>query len=114
MFSWSYDIERRTPQQAVVRGDGPGREGLEAAISARNLSDHVSLLGFQRDIGGLLEQADREANTKVNALNAQMKQANDRQKAQIEKRIAQVKADHAARKAKLDQARKLTAEALKP
>ncbi len=66
------------------------------------------------EIDAALEQANREANTKVNALNAQMKQANDRQKAQIEKRITQVKADHAERKAKLDQARKLTGEALLP
>jgi hypothetical protein len=42
----------------------------------------------------------------------QMKQASERRKAQIEKRSAEVKADYAARSAKLAQARELVKEAL--
>ena len=58
------------------------------------------------------EQTKREADSKVDALRVQVSQIGDRQKARIEKRIAEVNADYAVRSAKLEQARKLVAEAL--
>ena len=45
-------------------------------------------------------------------LDSEWKQASDRQKAHIEQRIAEVKADYAARSAKLEQARILAKAAL--
>ena len=60
------------------------------------------------------QQLKTETDAKVAAMREQMKDANDRRKEQIEKRTAEVKADYEARSAKLEQARKLTMEALKP
>ncbi len=59
-----------------------------------------------------LEQDKREADAKIQTLRAQMKDANDRQKMAIEKRIAQVNADYQVRSEKLENARQLTREAL--
>ncbi len=61
-----------------------------------------------------LEQAKREADAKIKALRDQMKDTNDRQKAAVEKRIAEVNADHKVRSEKLEKARQLTREALMP
>ena len=58
------------------------------------------------------QQLKNETDAKVAALRKQMQQASDRRKAQIEKRTAEVKADYAARSAKLAQARELVKEAL--
>jgi uncharacterized membrane protein len=60
------------------------------------------------------EQVKKEADAKIEAMREQMKQAGDRRKAKIEKRIAEVQADHAVRSAKLEQAAKLAKEALAP
>ncbi len=59
-----------------------------------------------------LEQTQRETDAKIETMRGQMKQASDRQKAHIEKRMAEVKADQAARSAKLEQVRKRVKEAL--
>jgi hypothetical protein len=59
-----------------------------------------------------IDQTKREAEAKITALQTQLKQANDRQKAKIEKRIAEVKADLEARHAKLQEAGRLAKEAL--
>ena len=60
------------------------------------------------------QQLKSEADAKLAAMREQVKGANVRRKAQIEKRSAEVKADYEARSAKLEQARKLTKEALTP
>jgi uncharacterized membrane protein len=60
------------------------------------------------------QQLKSEADAKIAAMREQAKQASDRRKAQIEQRSAEVKADYEARGAKLEQARKLTKEALAP
>lgn len=51
------------------------------------------------------EQAKGDVDAKIYTLRDQMTQAADRQKAQIEKRIAEVRADHAALSAEPEQAR---------
>ena len=58
------------------------------------------------------QQLKNETDAKIAALREQMQQASDRRKAQIEKRIGEVKADYEARSAKLAQARNLVKEAL--
>ncbi|MEW5804132.1 MAG: DUF1269 domain-containing protein [bacterium] len=58
------------------------------------------------------EHVQNELDAKVTALQDQMKQAGDRQKAKIQKHIEEVKADYAVRSAKLEKARKLIKEAL--
>jgi uncharacterized membrane protein len=60
----------------------------------------------------MLDQAKAETDAKLSALEAQMKGANDRQKAKIKKHIADSKASYEARRVKLEQAWKLTEEAL--
>lgn len=59
-----------------------------------------------------IEQAKREGDARIAALQDQLKQANDRRKAKIEKRIAEVKGDLGARGAKLQEAGRLAKEAL--
>jgi uncharacterized membrane protein len=60
----------------------------------------------------ILDQAKVETEAKLAALEAQMKGANDRQKAKIKKRIVDAKASYEARRVKLEQARKLAKQAL--
>lgn len=57
-------------------------------------------------------QAKSESDAKITALQQQLRQANDRQKAKIEKRIAAVTADLEARSAKLHEAGRLAKDAL--
>lgn len=60
------------------------------------------------------QQLKAETDAKIAALREQTQQANQRRKEQIEQRTAEVKADYEVRSAKLDQARTLVKEALKP
>lgn len=41
-----------------VAGDGPEKKELEALISKYNLKNKVSLLGYQKNVGGLLDSCD--------------------------------------------------------
>jgi len=41
-----------------VAGDGPERENLEKKIKKYNLEEQIFLLGYQKNIGALLDQAD--------------------------------------------------------
>jgi uncharacterized membrane protein len=59
-----------------------------------------------------MDQAKREADAKISALQEQLKQASGRQRAKIEKRIAEVKADFESRRVKLVEAGELAKEAL--
>jgi uncharacterized membrane protein len=59
-----------------------------------------------------LDQAKTEMDARITALQAQAKGASDRAKARIEKRIADARADFEVRSKKLNQAWKLTKEAL--
>jgi hypothetical protein len=61
-----------------------------------------------------MEWYGREAEAKVHALQEQAKHAAADSKARIAQRIAAIRADHAQRKAKLEQAGKLAREALRP
>jgi len=61
-----------------------------------------------------LDRVNVQAKEKINALESQMKHANDTRKAHIETRIGQIKADQKIRSAKLAKARKLASEALTP
>ena len=59
-----------------------------------------------------IEQTKREADAKITAMQEQLKHASERQKAKIEKRIAETKADLESRGAKLKKAGQLAKEAL--
>lgn len=59
-----------------------------------------------------IDQTKREADAKITAMQGQLKQVNERQKAKIEQRIAEMKADLERRSAKLREAGRLAREAL--
>lgn len=61
-----------------------------------------------------LDRHGREAEAKVHALQEQAKKAGAETKTRIEQRMAAIRADHAKRRTKLEQAAKLAQEALKP
>ena len=61
---------------------------------------------------GAADEAKAETEAKLTALQAQAKDASDRTKGRIDKRMAEAKADLAARSKKLNQAWGLTKEAL--
>jgi uncharacterized membrane protein len=69
---------------------------------------------IQNETRTRIEQVEREAEAKITALREQLKNANDRQKAKIENRIAETKVDLEARLAKLRKAGQLAREALIP
>lgn len=67
---------------------------------------------IQDQIKNKIKQAKDEADSKITALQEQLKQASDKQKDKIEKRIEKVKADLDIRHQKLQEAGRLTKEAL--
>jgi hypothetical protein len=94
---------------------------LEQASAERKAELQQKIAAVQQKLEATRAQAEarqqqlkREADAKIAALREQTQQASERRKAQIEQRTAEVKADYEARSAKLDQARKLVHEALKP
>lgn len=79
----------------------------------RQIDDAKRKLQTTQDlIKARIDQAKRETDAKVSAMREQLKRANDRQRAKIENRIAEVKADLEVRIAKLDAAARLAMDAL--
>ena len=84
----------------------------KAAIQ-KQLNDAMRKLQVTQDqVKTRIDQAKSQAEAKITAMQEQLKQASDWRKARIEKRIAEVKADLAARTAKLQEAGRLAKEAL--
>ena len=106
--AYAADMKQLEQELAQARAED------KAAVQKEIAAIRKQLEATRAEIDAEVERSNREANAKLNALSAQMQQASDRRKAQIEKRMAKVKADHAARSAKLEQARKLTRDALLP
>jgi uncharacterized membrane protein len=89
-------------------------EENKAAVQKKIDATKQKLTATQKRAEANLAQAKSEMEAKNAALQAQMQGANEQQKARIQKRNAELKANYAARTAKLEQARKLAKEALKP
>ncbi len=106
----AYDAEMKELEQELAQASAENKAAVQKEID----TVRKQLQATAAEIDAALEQANRETNTKLNAMSGQINQASGRKKAQIEKRMSEIKADHAARKAKLEQARKLTQEALLP
>jgi uncharacterized membrane protein len=83
-----------------------------AAIQKEIEDTKKQLKATQEQAKGRLDQAKAEMEAKINTLQLQAKGASDRAKARIDKRIATAKADFDVRSKKLNQAWKLTKEAL--
>ena len=58
-----------------------------------------------------MDESKSQFDAKMNAVKGQLKNANDRRKAKLQKRIDSITADYNARTAKLKQAGKLVSEA---
>ncbi len=104
----TYEAEMDQLEQELAQASAENKATVQKEINGVR----KQLEGTGAEIDAALEQTNREMNTKLNALAAQINQASDRQKAQLEKRMAEVKAEYAARTTKLEQARKLTRDAL--
>jgi uncharacterized membrane protein len=83
-----------------------------AAIQKEIDETKKELKATQDQAKARLDQAKTEMDARITALQAQVKEASDRGKARIEKRIADARADFEVRSRKLNQAWKLTKEAL--
>lgn len=106
--SAALEAELQQLEDELAHADAESRAAVRQKIDAAK----KKLKAVEVQIKARAEQAQAEQDAKIAAMQAQMMQAGSRQKAAIEKRIAEVKADHAARTAKLEQARKLIKEAL--
>lgn len=84
----------------------------KAAVQQRIDATRKKLEATRAAAEARLEQTQHETDAKIETLHGQLQHASDRRKAHIEKRMAEVKADQAARSAKLEQARQLIKEAL--
>ena len=95
--------QHESPEMAVVDLRLPDQSGLDVVRQLKAIEDQARARA---------DRAKREFDAKVTAMRERMKQANDREKAKIEKRMAEAKADYAVRTTKLEQAGKLVREAM--
>ena len=90
--------------QAELRASsGEARAKVEAAIEAQR----TKLQTLATRIDSTLAHQRAELEARLATLKAQRAQAKERQQARIDARIAELKASYAARQAKLEQAREL-------
>ncbi len=105
----AFEAELNQLQQELAQANAEDKAMVQKDIE----KVRKQLQATNAKIEAQIKQLDSDMKTKLNALNNQMKHANDEKKAQIEKRMTEVKADYAVRNAKLQEARKLALEALK-
>jgi uncharacterized membrane protein len=108
--SAAFDAELKELKEAFAEA----RAESKAAVQAEIDKVKAKMTNLQAQITAKREQIRQEQEAKVEALRSQVKDANERQKAKTEKRIADLKAEYAARDAKLEQAQKLIKEAVSP
>jgi uncharacterized membrane protein len=106
----AHDAELKQLKEEWAQANADAKAAVQKQIDAVKKMAAAT----QAHIQSRAEQAKSEMDAKVKALREQEKQARDRQKARIEKRIGEVKADWEVRHTKLEQARKLIGEALSP
>jgi uncharacterized membrane protein len=104
--AFAAEIKQLKEELAQASGD------TKAAVQKEFAAAKTRLEAMQTVVRTKAEQAKREMDAKVGAMREQMNQVRDREKAKIEKRIANVKTEYDARSAKLEQAGKLIKEAL--
>lgn len=106
----AFEAELQQLEDELAQANAESRAALQRDIEAVQKKLEVT----RAQAEARQQQLKSETEAKIAALRAQSEQASERRKAKIERRTAEVKADYEARSAKLDQARKLTKEALKP
>jgi uncharacterized membrane protein len=104
----AFDAELRQLQDELAQASADHKAALQKEIET--VKSKIDVTRAQAKARAL--QVKNEMEAKVSALANQMRQASAREKARLEKRIAEVKADHEARSAKLRQAHELIKEAL--
>lgn len=85
-----------------------------AALQARIDKTQQQLAALGQRVEAKQAELQKELTAKVEAMREQAKAAGEARKAQVEQRIANLKDEYAARRAKLEQASQLIHEALKP
>lgn len=108
--SAAFDAELKELREAFAEARAENKAAVQAEID--KVKEKMATM--QAQITAKREQIRHEQEAKIEALRSQVKDANERQKAKTEKRIANLKAEYAARDAKLEQAQKLIKEALSP
>jgi uncharacterized membrane protein len=88
--------------------------GTRAALERQREHARQQAEALQKRVQENLDKAKSEMDAKIRALQEQAQHANAERKADIEKRIAETKADYESRRQKLEQARPLIKEALHP
>jgi uncharacterized membrane protein len=108
--SAAFNAELKQLKEELAQANAETKAAVQKEIEAVK----KKLEAMQAQAKAKMEQAKSEMDARIDTMRNQMKQASDRHKAKVEKRIAEVKADYAVRSAKLEQARKLAKEALSP
>jgi uncharacterized membrane protein len=106
--SAAFDAELKQLEEELAQASARDK----AAVKNRIEGVRHKLEAMRAQAEARQAQAKNEAAAKIDTMRRQMKDANDRQKVEIEQRIAAVKADHDARSAKLEQAGQLIKDAL--
>jgi uncharacterized membrane protein len=100
--------ERQLLQEDLAQASAQADAAMQAQIEAVDRQ----LEAIEQQAEARADRAKREFDAKVTTMRERMKQVNDREKAKIEKRMAEAKADYAVRSGKLEQAGKLVREAI--
>lgn len=103
------DAEMKRLRDELAHAAGERGTAIKAAMDkveekAQSLQDKVKAEGAS---------ARKETDTKIGAMQDQLKRASDTQKAEIEKHVAEAKAEYEKQKAKLEQANEHIRKALR-
>jgi uncharacterized membrane protein len=100
--------ERQRLHEDLAQASAQTKAAMQAQIDAVDRQ----LKAIEEQAASRADQAKREVDAKVDRMREQMKQVNAREKAKIEKRVVEAKAEYAVRSAKLEKAGTLVKEAL--
>jgi len=106
--SAEFEAELKALQEELKEANADNRAAIQEHIQQLKMQ----IKATQERTKKRLDQAKAETEARIQSLQDQAKQASDRAKQRIEKGIAKVKADFEVRSNKLNQAWKLTKEAL--
>ncbi len=102
------DKEMESLRQSWAVATKETAEGLKGLMDAVNATAQAD----KAQIEAAKERAQHEADVDIRAMEDRLQQASEAEKARIEKRIAEAKAEHAKRMAKLEEANEHIKKAL--
>ena len=104
----AFEAEMKSLEDDLKRGIADDKAAIQRDID--QVQKQIKVI--QDQAKARLDQARVETEAKITALKQQAKEGTDRAKLRIEKRMAKVKAEHEVRSKKLNEAWRLTKEAL--